>query len=74
MFLQSFAVGTVIIKAAHVQTATWGNWFTVITFLIMLAVTIISGYSATRRIPKTKAQKRKANQNGLPIDANGYSP
>ena len=36
MFLQSFAVGTVIIKSAHVQTATWGNWFTVITFLIML--------------------------------------
>ena len=50
MFLQSFAVGTVIIKAAHVQTATWGNWFTVITFLIMLAATIVSGYSATRRI------------------------
>ncbi len=49
MFLQSFAIGTVIIKSAHIQTAAWGNWFTAIIFLIMLAVTIISGYSATRR-------------------------
>jgi CDP-diacylglycerol---glycerol-3-phosphate 3-phosphatidyltransferase len=55
MCLQSFSVGTVIIKAAHVQTATWGNWFTTITFLIMLAVTIISGYSATRRIAQQPA-------------------
>jgi CDP-diacylglycerol--glycerol-3-phosphate 3-phosphatidyltransferase len=49
MFLQSFAVGTVIIKSAHVPVATWANWFTVVTFLIMLAVTIVSGFTATRR-------------------------
>ncbi len=54
MFLQSFAVGTVIIKSAHIPPATWSNWVTVIIFLIMLTVTIVSGYSATRRIaPKS---------------------
>jgi CDP-diacylglycerol--glycerol-3-phosphate 3-phosphatidyltransferase len=52
MLIQSFAVGTVLVKAAHVQTATWGHWFTAITFAIMLAVTIISGLTATRRFPQ----------------------
>ncbi|MGA2070002.1 MAG: CDP-alcohol phosphatidyltransferase family protein [Sedimentisphaerales bacterium] len=55
MLLQSFAVGTVIIKAAHVPAATWGNWFTVATFLIMLTVTIVSGFSATRRTAQKPA-------------------
>jgi CDP-diacylglycerol---glycerol-3-phosphate 3-phosphatidyltransferase len=49
MFLQSFAVGTVLIKSAHFHEAAWANWFTVITFILMLAVTIISGLAATRR-------------------------
>jgi len=49
MFLQSFAIGTVIIKMAHVQTAAWGNWFAAITFALMLAVTIFSGIRATQR-------------------------
>jgi len=49
MFLQSFAIGTVIIKMAHAQTATWGYWFTTVTFVIMLAVTVISGLRATQR-------------------------
>jgi CDP-diacylglycerol--glycerol-3-phosphate 3-phosphatidyltransferase len=49
MFLQSFAIGTVIIKMAHVQTATWGYWFTAVTYIIMLTVTIISGIRATQR-------------------------
>jgi CDP-diacylglycerol--glycerol-3-phosphate 3-phosphatidyltransferase len=49
MFLQSFAIGTVIIKMAHVPTAAWGHWFTVITFAIMLSVTVMSGLHATRR-------------------------
>jgi len=49
MFLQSFAIGTVVIKMAHVQTATWGYWFTTVTFVIMLAVTVISGLRATQR-------------------------
>ncbi|OHB60828.1 MAG: hypothetical protein A2167_00790 [Planctomycetes bacterium RBG_13_46_10] len=49
MFIQSFAIGTVIIKMAHVQTAAWGNWFTTITIAAMLTVTLISGLTATRR-------------------------
>ncbi|MHC4596374.1 MAG: CDP-alcohol phosphatidyltransferase family protein [Planctomycetota bacterium] len=49
MFLQSFAIGTVIIKMAHVQTAPWGNWFTTVTFALMLVITVISGLRATQR-------------------------
>jgi CDP-diacylglycerol--glycerol-3-phosphate 3-phosphatidyltransferase len=49
MFVQSFAIGTVIIKMAHVQTATWGYWFTTVTFAVMVAVTVVSGVRATQR-------------------------
>jgi len=49
MFLQSFAIGTVVIKMAHVQTATWGYWFTIVVFTLMLTVTVISGIRATQR-------------------------
>ncbi len=49
MFLQSFAIGTVVIKMAHVQQAMWGNWFTTIVYAVMLIATIISGLLATRR-------------------------
>jgi len=49
MFLQSFAIGTVVIKMAHVQTAAWGNWFASAVFILMLAATVISGIRATRR-------------------------
>jgi CDP-diacylglycerol--glycerol-3-phosphate 3-phosphatidyltransferase len=55
MFLQSFAIGTVVIKMAHVQTATWGYWFTTVTFTLMLTVTVISGIRATRRPHGQKA-------------------
>ena len=47
--LQAFAIGTVIIKTAHFQTATWGYWFTAVTFGLVLAFTVISGFAATRR-------------------------
>jgi len=49
MFLQSFAIGTVIIKMAHVQTAAWGYWFTTVVFALMLVITVISGIRATQR-------------------------
>jgi len=49
MFIQSFAIGTVVVKMAHVQTAAWGNWFTIITFALMLIVTVVSGLRATQR-------------------------
>jgi CDP-diacylglycerol--glycerol-3-phosphate 3-phosphatidyltransferase len=50
MFVQSFTIGTVLVKMAHVPTATWGHWFTLVTFIIMVAITIASGLQATRRI------------------------
>jgi CDP-diacylglycerol--glycerol-3-phosphate 3-phosphatidyltransferase len=53
MFLQSFAIGTVLIKTAHVQTAAWGQWFTIATYVAMIAMTIVSGLQATRRPTKT---------------------
>jgi CDP-diacylglycerol---glycerol-3-phosphate 3-phosphatidyltransferase len=56
MFTQSFAIGTVVIKMAHVQTAAWGNWFASITFIIMLTATVISGLRATRRKSWKQAQ------------------
>ena len=48
MLLQSFAIGTVIIKMAHVRRA-WGDYFATVTFAAMIVVTIISGFLATRR-------------------------
>lgn len=55
MLIQSFAIGTVLVKIAHVQTADWGHWFTAITFLLMLTVTIVSGFAATRRTAQQTA-------------------
>jgi CDP-diacylglycerol--glycerol-3-phosphate 3-phosphatidyltransferase len=49
MFLQSFAIGTVIMRMAHVQGAAWGYWFTSVVFTVMLVVTVISGVRATQR-------------------------
>ena len=49
MLLQSFAVGTVLIKMAHAQTARWGYWFTTVTLALMLMVTIITGLKAAQR-------------------------
>jgi len=49
MFIQTFAIGTVVIKMAHVPTATWGSWFTLVTYAITLAATVVSGLLATRR-------------------------
>jgi len=57
MLLQSFAIGAVLVKAAHVPTAAWGHWGTVVIFILMLAVTIISGIRATQR-----SGWRQANQ------------
>ena len=49
MFLQSFAIGTVVMKMAHVQDAAWGYWFTSVVFIAMLVMTIVSGIRATQR-------------------------
>jgi CDP-diacylglycerol--glycerol-3-phosphate 3-phosphatidyltransferase len=49
MLLQSFAIGTVLVKMAHVPEKAWGNWFTTITFVAMVVATVVSGLLATRR-------------------------
>ena len=49
MFLQSFAIGTVVIKMGHVPTATWASCFTSTVFILMLVATVISGIRATTR-------------------------
>ncbi len=49
MFVQVFAIGTVLIKMAHVP-APWGHWFTLAVFALMVAITVASGVQATQRI------------------------
>ncbi len=49
MFVQIFAIGTVLIKVAHVPAA-WGHWFTMVVFAVMVAITVASGLQATQRI------------------------
>ncbi|MGD0785359.1 MAG: CDP-alcohol phosphatidyltransferase family protein [Sedimentisphaerales bacterium] len=50
MFVQAFAVGTVLVKMAHVQTPAWGYWFTTITYLITLSITVISGFMSLKKV------------------------
>jgi len=47
--LQAFAIGTVIIKTAHVPSAAWGSWFAAVTLVVMVAYVVISGPMAVRR-------------------------
>jgi CDP-diacylglycerol--glycerol-3-phosphate 3-phosphatidyltransferase len=55
MFVQSFAIGTVLIKIAHVPEAAWGHWFMIVVFAAMIAITVISGLGATRRTKTVQA-------------------
>jgi len=48
MFIQSFGIGTVMVKWAFVSRA-WGDWFTVVTFAIVLLVTVVSGVRSLQR-------------------------
>jgi len=50
MFTQSFAVGTVLVKMAHLETVTWANWFTAVIYVVMLLATIVSGLEALLRV------------------------
>lgn len=50
MFIQSFGIGTVLIGWAYVSRP-WGDWFTVVVYILMAIITIVSGIQAlTRRI------------------------
>jgi len=55
MFLQSFTIGIIVLKEAHFQTSTRGNWFITLTLAIMLIVTVISGLQTTQRSSWKKA-------------------
>ncbi|MCK5564365.1 MAG: CDP-alcohol phosphatidyltransferase family protein [Planctomycetes bacterium] len=48
MFLQSFCIGTVLIKWAYVSRI-WGDCFTATAFLVMIIITIFSGVRAVQR-------------------------
>ena len=65
MFLQSFAIGTVVIKMAHVQTAAWGYWFATVAYAVMIIATVISGFTATRRAGWKELKKQKQGDIGL---------
>ena len=49
MFVQAFAVGTVVVKMAHVQTAAWGYWFTAITYIVTVIITVVSGVLSLKK-------------------------
>ena len=55
MFLQSFAIGTVMVKAAHVQ-GEWANYFTAAVFVAMLISTVQSGLGASKRLKPSKSE------------------
>jgi len=57
MCIQSFAIGTVMVKMAHVHDAPWGWYFTIVTYIVTALVTVISGLRATRRRSWLEAQK-----------------
>jgi CDP-diacylglycerol--glycerol-3-phosphate 3-phosphatidyltransferase len=48
MFLQSFCLGTVVVGWAFVSRP-WGDWFTLAAYVLMVAITIISGIQALKR-------------------------
>jgi CDP-diacylglycerol---glycerol-3-phosphate 3-phosphatidyltransferase len=48
MFLQSFGIGTVLIGWAYVERA-WGDWFTLVVYILMVVMTVLSGVQALTR-------------------------
>lgn len=55
MLCQAFAVGTVMVKMAHVQTAAWGYWFTSVVYIIVVIMTIWSGILYVKKIIPSKS-------------------
>lgn len=54
MLLQSFAIGTVLVKMAHVPNATWAYWFTSVVFVLMVGATVFSGVRAGQRLSQAQ--------------------
>ena len=59
MFLQSFAIGAVLIIAAHFKAAIW-QWFDVFVYAVMLVSTVVSGVTATRRSSWQELKSKKS--------------
>jgi CDP-diacylglycerol---glycerol-3-phosphate 3-phosphatidyltransferase len=49
MFVQSFALGTILVKMAHFPDAAWGNWLTLILLIASAAITVVSAMPSVRR-------------------------
>jgi CDP-diacylglycerol---glycerol-3-phosphate 3-phosphatidyltransferase len=49
MLMQSIAIGTVLVKMAHLSAASWADWLTSVIFAVMIVATVVSGILATRR-------------------------
>ena len=60
MLLQSIAIGTVLVKMAHVPDKAWANWFTSVVFLLMVAATIFSGIRAGQRLSQAQPDATEA--------------
>jgi len=48
MFVQSFGIGTIMVGWAFVSRE-WGDWFIVVTYALMIALTIFSGIQSILR-------------------------
>jgi CDP-diacylglycerol--glycerol-3-phosphate 3-phosphatidyltransferase len=60
MFLQSVAIGTVLIKMGHLPEAQWGHWFAALIYAAAVTVTVISGLRATQRTkPRDTVREEK---------------
>ena len=55
MFIQSIAIGVVLVETAHLRTIMWAQWVTLIILTLMVVVTVASGLQATRR-PRSVTQ------------------
>lgn len=49
MLLQSFTIGAILVKEAHLRDARWGHWVLLVTLIAMIAITVYSGLNATQR-------------------------
>lgn len=57
MCLQSFAIGTVMVKMAHIHDVPWGWYFMTGIYILTAIVTVVSGLRATQRSSWQQAKK-----------------
>lgn len=57
MFVQSFTIGTILVKMSHVPDAAWGNWITILALIASAAITVFSALpAATHFVKSSKSQ------------------